>query len=208
MFTSKFYLTIAIAFCCYKKCSKFLWHFDGNSLSSVVYFQDKNYVYLFPWCPFSSLKLLIGFRLNALFSGSVKIFYASIRASSLLQKRSSTVAVWLIYIGNYTFPNAIMSVFRTKLYVQHLHSSFWLLTSYKRRLSNLRAPSLISVSLLNTAFYTKLQTCQLFNSSTSFDFFDSTPIPLLKMARHNNVKIYNVFYRKNVLFAAIPVNVG
>ena len=27
------------------------------------------------------------------------------------------------------------------------------------------------------------------------------------MARHNNVKIYNVFYRKNVLFAAIPVNV-
>ena len=136
MFTSKFYLTIAIAFCCYKKCSKFLWHFDGNSLSSVVYFQDKNYVYLFLWCPFSSLKLLIRFRLNALFSGSVKIFYASIRASSLLQKRSSTVAVWHIYIGNYTFPNGIMSVFRTKLYVQHLHSSFWLLTSYKRRLSN------------------------------------------------------------------------
>ena len=28
------------------------------------------------------------------------------------------------------------------------------------------------------------------------------------MARHNNVKIYNAFYRKNVLFAAIPVNVG
>ena len=28
------------------------------------------------------------------------------------------------------------------------------------------------------------------------------------MARHNNVKIFNAFYRKNVLFAAIPVNVG
>ena len=113
-------------------------------------------MYLFLWCPFSSLKSLIAFRLNALFSGSVKISYASIRASSLLQKRSSTVAVWVIYIGNYTFPNAIMSVFRTKLYVQHLHSSFWLLTSYKCRLSNKRAPSLMSMSLLNTAFITNL----------------------------------------------------
>ena len=61
----------------------------------LVYFQEKKYVCLFLWCPFSSLKLLIHFRLNALFSGSVKIFYASIRVSSLFQKRSGTVAVLL-----------------------------------------------------------------------------------------------------------------
>ena len=47
----------------------------------------------------------------------------------------------IIYTGNYTFPIAIMSAFRTKLYMQHLHSWFWFLTSYKRRLSNKRAPS-------------------------------------------------------------------
>ena len=37
----------------------------------------------------------------------------------------------IIYTGNYTFPIAIMSVFRTKLYMQYLHSIFWFLTSYK-----------------------------------------------------------------------------
>ena len=30
--------------------------------------------------------------------------------------------------------------------------------------------------------------------------FDSTCIPLLKMARHKNVKIYNAFFRKNCMF--------
>ena len=28
----------------------------------LAYFQEKNCVYLFLWCPFRSLKLLIGFR--------------------------------------------------------------------------------------------------------------------------------------------------
>ena len=61
----------------------------------LVYFQDKKYVYLFLWCPFSLLKLLIGFRLNALFSGGLKIFYGSICVSSLRQKRSMQVLISL-----------------------------------------------------------------------------------------------------------------
>ena len=43
----------------------------------------------------------------------------------------------IICIGNYTFPIAIMLVFRTKLYLQHLPSLFWLL---------LTIPSILSVT--------------------------------------------------------------
>ena len=57
---AKFYLTVAIVLRCHKKCSKFLWYFDDNSIA--VYSQYKNNVYLFLRHPFSLLKLLIGFR--------------------------------------------------------------------------------------------------------------------------------------------------
>ena len=87
-------------------------------------------MYFFLWYPFGSLKLLIGFRLNALFSGGLKIFYGSIRVSSLHQKRSVTGAFWLQAL--ISLWQADESVFRTNLYMQHLHSSFWFLVSSKR----------------------------------------------------------------------------
>ena len=95
MFT-KIYLKIEL-FCAAAKNARI---FNGIfmvllSHLQLFYFQDKNYVYLFLWCPFSLLKLLIGFRLNDLFSGGLKIFYGSIRISSLRQKRSSTGTIWL-----------------------------------------------------------------------------------------------------------------
>ena len=34
--------------------------------------------------------------------------------------------------------------------------------------------------------------------------FDSTCLPLLKMACHNNVKTYNIFYQKNYMFYLAP----
>ena len=43
-----------------------------------------------------------------------------------------------------------------------------------------------------------------YNKRILFDF-DSTCIPLLEMARHNNVKIYNVFFRKNCMFYLPPL---
>ena len=45
MFTG-IYLANAIVLRCDKKYSIFLWYFDGNS-PLIIYFQDKNYVYLF-----------------------------------------------------------------------------------------------------------------------------------------------------------------
>ena len=68
MFT-KIYLTIE--FCAATKIARIFYSILMVILShlQLVYFQDKNYVYLFLWCPFSSLELLIGFRLNASFSG-------------------------------------------------------------------------------------------------------------------------------------------
>ena len=129
-------------------------------------------MYLFLWCPFSSLKLLIGFRLNALFSGGLKIFYGSIRVSSLHQKKTSTGAIWLQAL--ISLKQADESVFRTNLYMQHLHSSFWFLASSKRWLSNKHTALLwarhFQMQLL-------LQTCQLFNSSTLFDIL--IPLPYL-----------------------------
>ena len=165
MFT-KIYLTITIVLCCYKKCSNFLWYFDDNSL--IGSFQDKNYVYLFLRCPFSSLKLLIGFLLNALFSGGLKIFLQKhscfFFTSKKIKYQSNLAASFdlavtnrgiIIYTGNYTFPIAIMSVFMTKLYMQHLHSSFWFLTSYKRQLSNKRAPPSYERLTSKCSFYYK-----------------------------------------------------
>ena len=39
-----------------------------------------------------------------------------------------------------------------------------------------------------------------YNKHTLFEFFDSTCLPLLKMTRHNNVKIYNAFFQKKLCF--------
>ena len=95
MFT-KIYLTIAIVLRCYQKCSNFLWYFDSNSLSSVVSLFPKQKLCVFASVvPFQLAKIANWFLLNALFSGGLKIFYGSIRVSSLRQKRSSTEAIWL-----------------------------------------------------------------------------------------------------------------
>ena len=160
-------------------------------------------MYLFLRCPFSSLKLLIGFLLNALFSGGLKIFLQKhscfFFTSKKIKYQSNLAASFdlavtnrgiIIYTGNYTFPIAIMSVFMTKLYMQHLHSSFWFLTSYKRQLSNKRAPPSYERLTSKCSFYYKPV-----NYLTGFFLF--LFIPLLKMARHNNLKIYNAFYQKN-----------
>ena len=50
----------------------------------------------------------------------------------------------IIYTGNQTLPTAIMSVFRTKLYLQHLRTLFWFLLTILNILS-LTAFPLISV---------------------------------------------------------------
>ena len=64
---------------------------------------------MFLWCPFSTLKLVIGFPLNALFSGGLKIFYWSILVPSLqVQEQSgssssdfaATSRRMIIYTGN------------------------------------------------------------------------------------------------------------
>ena len=62
------YLTILIILRWYKKkCSYFVeflmvfwWCFSRTNLQ-LVFFEDINYVYLFLWCPLSSLKLLYDF---------------------------------------------------------------------------------------------------------------------------------------------------
>ena len=64
----KKFLVICNSFTLLQKLLKFLWYFHCNS--PLVYSQNKNYVYLFLWCPFSSLKLLTDFGLNASFSGA------------------------------------------------------------------------------------------------------------------------------------------
>ena len=61
----------------------------------------------------------------------------------------------IIYTGNYTFPIAIISVFRTKLYTQLLHSPLWFLTSYKRQLSNKRVPPSYERLTPKCSFYYK-----------------------------------------------------
>ena len=61
MFT-KIYLRIAIVLRFYKKCSNFLWYFDGNSPVIICSFFSNKNVCLFLWCLFTLLKLLIGFR--------------------------------------------------------------------------------------------------------------------------------------------------
>ena len=89
----------------------------------------------------------------------------------------------------------------TKLYMQHLHSSFWFLTSYKRRLSNKSAPPSYERLTSKFSFYYELVN---YLTVTLYLTFDSTSIPLLKMARHNNIKIYNIFYQKNCKFYLPP----
>ena len=71
-----------------------------------------------------------------------KIKYRSNLASS--SDFALTSRGMIIHTGNSTFPIAIMSVFRTKLYMQHLRSLFWFLLSILSILSLTGFP-LISV---------------------------------------------------------------
>ena len=66
---------------------------------------------------------------NILLKNSSSFFFTFYIFSN--QAASSDFAVtgrkMINYIGNKTFPIVIMSVFRTKLYMQHLRSLFWFL---------------------------------------------------------------------------------
>ena len=112
----------------------------------------------------------------------------------------------IIYTGNYTFPIAIMSAFRTKLYMQHLHSWFWFLTSYKRRLSNKRAPSSYERLTSKCSFHYKpgdyliVKTLFDFLIPLAYLYWKWLVIITSKFITHFTKKLY-------VLFAATLINV-
>ena len=87
-----------------------------------------SFKYFVQWWPENILRKHLCF-----FFTSEKIMYRSNLVASF--DFAVISGLMIIYTGNYTFPIAVMSVFRTKLYMQHLQSTFWFLTSYKRRLS-------------------------------------------------------------------------
>ena len=110
----------------------------------------------------------------------------------------------IIYTGNYTLPIAIISGFRTKLHMQHLHSWFWFSTFCKRRLSNKGASPSYERLTSKCSFYYKPVSYLTVTLWLTLTDFNSTSILLLKMACHNNVKTCNTFYRKNCMFYLPP----
>ena len=104
-----------------------------------------------------------------------------------------------IYTGNYTFPIAIISVFRTKLYTQLLYNPLWFLTSYKRRVSNKRVPPSYERLTAKCSFYYKPVNYLTVTSYLTFWFHFST---FIENGCHNNIKIYNTFYwKKSLLYS-------
>ena len=131
MFT-KIYLTISIVLYCYNICSNFLWYFDGNFpviICSQFIFKAKIMCICFCGDCFSFKRVVQFGRENVLWKHSYFSFtFKKIKYKSNLPT-SSDFAVTsrrIIYSDIQTFP-IIMSVFRTKLCMQHLRSSFWFL---------------------------------------------------------------------------------
>ena len=138
----KIYLAIAIVLRCYKKCPNFLWYFDGNSpviICSQFSFKTKI-------VPFQHFKIANWFSFRSVvqqwpenilrkhsffFFTLQKIKYRSNFAPS--SNFAVTRRKMIIYTGNQTLPFGIMSFFRTKLYMPHLHSFFWFLLTILRK---------------------------------------------------------------------------
>ena len=137
------YLTIAIVLRCATKNARIFYGilmiiFPQSSVVTLFHTQ-KLCVFVFG-VPFHLVKIANWFSfLNASFSVGLKICYGSILLSSLSSKnqvqKQFGCKLWfcltsrrmIFYTGNQTFPIAMMSVFRTKLYMQHLCSFFWFL---------------------------------------------------------------------------------
>ena len=128
---------------CYKKCLNVLWYFDGTSAvitCSQFIFKTKvmcicfcgalsarlncELVFVFK-CPVQWWPENILQKHSCFFFTLEKIQYRSNLAAS--SDFAVTSRRMIIYTGNQTFPIGIMSVFKTRLYIQHLRSLFWFL---------------------------------------------------------------------------------